>query len=73
MMGWSAATAIRTAKRYGQTESYPETGLWEAPESPSKMPTKVNSLWPNPGLLIALHSPYALLKTGQRMCPPEKS
>jgi hypothetical protein len=44
MMGWSAATAIRMVKRYGQTESYPETGLWEAPESPSKMPTKVNAM-----------------------------
>ncbi len=29
MMGWSAATAIRMAKRYRQTESYPETGFWE--------------------------------------------
>ncbi len=29
MMGWSAATAIRMAQRYGQTESYPETGFWE--------------------------------------------
>src|SRR5260370_30559934 len=26
MMGWPAATAIRMAKCYGQTESYPETG-----------------------------------------------
>jgi hypothetical protein len=34
---------------------------------------KVNSLWPNPQLLIALHSPNALLETGLRMCPPEKS
>jgi hypothetical protein len=34
---------------------------------------KVNSLWPNPQLLIALHSPNALLETGLRMCLPEKS
>jgi hypothetical protein len=39
----------------------------------SKLLTKVNPLWPNPRLLIALHSPYALLETGLRMCPPEKS
>jgi hypothetical protein len=37
------------------------------------MPTEVNSLCTNPRLLIALHSPYALLETGLRMCPPEKS
>jgi CubicO group peptidase (beta-lactamase class C family) len=39
----------------------------------SRMPTKVNSLWPNPWPLIALHSPTALLETGLRMCPREKS
>ena len=38
-----------------------------------RMPTKVNSLWPNPRPLIALHSPYALLETGPRTCHPEKS
>jgi hypothetical protein len=38
-----------------------------------KLRTKVNSLWQNPGPLIALHSPSALLETGLRMCPPEKS
>jgi hypothetical protein len=36
-------------------------------------PTKVNSLWPNPQLLIALHSPNALLETGLRIRLPEKS
>jgi hypothetical protein len=41
--------------------------------SGSKVPAKVNSPWPNARLLIALHSPYALRETGQRMCPPEKS
>jgi hypothetical protein len=41
-------------------------------ESLSRMPTKVNSLWLNPQLLIALHSPYPLLETGLRMCPAEK-
>jgi hypothetical protein len=56
-----------------QTGSYPETGLWEVPKSVSKMPTKVNSLRPNPRLLIALHSPIALPQTGLRMCLPEKS
>jgi hypothetical protein len=34
---------------------------------------KVNSLWPNPQLSIALHSPNAPLETGLRMCVPEKS
>jgi hypothetical protein len=34
---------------------------------------KVNSLWPNPQLLIALHSPNAPLETGLRRCLPEKS
>jgi hypothetical protein len=33
---------------------------------------KVNPLGPNPGLLIALHSPGALSETGLPMCPPEK-
>jgi hypothetical protein len=53
--------------------SGPETGLREAPKSVSKMPTQVNSPWPNPQLLIALHSPNALQETGLRMCLPEKS
>src|SRR5450759_1617147 len=34
--------------------------------------TKVNSLWPNPELVIALHSPSALLETGLHLCPTEK-
>jgi hypothetical protein len=37
------------------------------------MPTKVNSLRPNPRLLIALHSPNALPQTGLLVCVPEKS
>ena len=45
----------------------------EAPNSVSKALAKVNSLGSNPQLMIALHSPNALLKTGLRMCPPEKS
>ena len=53
--------------------SWSETSLEEAPKSISKMPRRVNSLGPNPWLLIALHSPYALLETGLRMCRPEKS
>jgi hypothetical protein len=56
-----------------QTGGYPETGFWEVPKSVSKMPTRVNSLRPNPRLLIALHSPNALPQTGLRMCLPEKS
>jgi hypothetical protein len=34
---------------------------------------KVNSRCPKPGILIALHSPYAILETGLRICLPEKS
>jgi hypothetical protein len=34
---------------------------------------KVNSLGSNPRLVIALHSPNALLETGLRICLPEKS
>jgi hypothetical protein len=34
---------------------------------------KVNSLWLNPRILIALHSPCALLETRLRMCLPEKT
>jgi len=34
---------------------------------------KVNSLRPNPPLLIALHSPALLRETGLSMRPPEKS
>ena len=43
------------------------------PESVSGLPTKVNSLWLNPRLRIALHSPSALCETGLRVCRPEKS
>jgi len=43
---------------------WPEADLEKAPNSISKALTKVNSLWPNPRLVIALHSPYALLETG---------
>ena len=55
------------------TGSCPETGLWEAPNAVSKVATKVNPLWRNLRLVIALHSPNALLETGLSMCPPEKS
>jgi hypothetical protein len=50
-----------------------ERQAWKALSSVSKALTKVNSLGPNPQLLIALHSPNALLKTGLHMCLPEKS
>jgi hypothetical protein len=50
-----------------------ERQAWETLNSVFKALTKVNSLGPNPQLLIALHSPNALLKTGLHMCPPEKN
>ena len=56
-----------------QTGSYPETGLWETSTSFSKALPEVNSRCPKPGILIALHSPYAILETGLRICHPEKS
>jgi len=40
--------------------------------STSKVLAKVNSLRPNLRLVIALHSPEALIETGQRICPLEK-
>ena len=39
----------------------------------SKVLTKVNSVWPNPLLLIALYLPGVLLETGLCICLPEKS
>ena len=56
-----------------QTGNYPETGLWDAPNSVSKALTKVNSLRSNLRIVVALHSPCALRETGLRMCRPEKS
>jgi hypothetical protein len=44
-------------------------------EAPDRFPGcrhKVNSLWPNPRLLIAFHSPYSPLETGLHVCLPEK-
>jgi hypothetical protein len=49
------------------------TGLWEAPKSDPQMPTKSTRYGRIPQLLIALHSPNALLETGLRVCAPEKS
>jgi len=46
--------------------------FWEVRTHVFQGGTKVNSLWPNPRFVIALHSPNALLETGLRICPPEK-
>jgi hypothetical protein len=43
------------------------------PKSVSEVLAKVNSPWPNRPLVIALHLLGALLETGLRVCPPEKS
>jgi len=48
-------------------------GLLGSAQSGFTTLAKVNSLSPNPQLLIALHSPNRLRETGLRMCPPEKS
>jgi hypothetical protein len=37
-----------------------------------KVLAKINSTWPTPRSLIALHSPNARIETGLRMRPPEK-
>src|SRR5947209_14696066 len=51
----------------------PRNALRGSAERSSESADKVNPLWPNPGLLIVLHSPKALPETGLRMCPPEKN
>ena len=43
------------------------------PNSGFKVPAKSTRDGRIPRLLIAWHSPYAFLKTGLCMCPPEKS
>jgi hypothetical protein len=48
-------------------------GLRESAELDFKALTKVNSLWPNPRLVIALHSPYAFDETGLPICIPERT
>jgi hypothetical protein len=55
-----------------QIGSYPETGLWEALNSVSKALTRVNSLGPNPRIVIAFRSPSSLGETGLPMCLAEK-
>jgi hypothetical protein len=55
-----------------QTGNYPETGFWDALNSVSKALTKVNSLGPNPRIVIALRSPNALAETGLPICLAEK-
>src|ERR1019366_3478433 len=56
-----------------RVSGFVQTSLWEAPNSVSKGADKVNSLWPNLRLVIALHSPDAVLETGLRRRLPEKS
>ena len=48
-------------------------GLMGSSQRGSTVLGKVNSLSPNPQLLIALHSPNGLRETGLRICRPEKS
>jgi hypothetical protein len=58
-----------------QTGNYPQTGLdlWEAPKLLSRMFVKVYSPCPNSELLIALHSPSAILEIGLCRYPAERS
>jgi hypothetical protein len=62
--GYLNALEITKRPYRRQFGSWPETGLWETSTSVSKALPDVNSLGPNSQLLIALHSPYALLETG---------
>ena len=63
-------SAIRTIGR--QSRSCRETGFWEVLNSGSKALTRVNSLGPNPRIVIALRSPSVLAETGLTMCLAEK-
>ena len=73
-----ASTHSSTARL--QTPSS-RTGTWQvgkveadiSAECGFQVADKVNSFRLSPLLLIALHSPNALVETGLRMCPPEKS
>ena len=68
-----ALVAIESSLQARSVVDWPEVDLEKAPNSIFKALTKVNSLWPNPRLVIALHSPYALLETGLPICLPEKT
>jgi hypothetical protein len=57
----------------GLLGNYPETGLWKAPNFGFQGTDESQLAMAESRLLIALHSPNALLETGLRMCPPEKS
>src|SRR5208282_2991474 len=61
---WLSQGSIRTAAA--------RNGLLGSAEHVFQGAYKVNSLWPNPRLLIALHSPSPLGETGLRICPAEK-
>ena len=50
-----------------------ETGFWEASKPIPELLPKVNSRYPKPRIVIAVHSPNALVETGPRVCHPEKS
>jgi hypothetical protein len=52
--------------------SYPNRGVYCQIQSLEAL-AKVNPLRSKSQLLIALHSPYALLEIGLRMCPAEKN
>jgi hypothetical protein len=68
----SAAIASNHPTRFDQAK--PETKQDDMiPLFASSRLPEVNSLGPHPQLLIALHSPDALLETGLRMYIPEKS
>jgi hypothetical protein len=55
-----------------QPGSYPD-GLIGSFEPIPDLLARVNSRCPKLAILIALHSPHAILETGLRMCHPEKS
>lgn len=50
-----------------------KSGLMGSAQRGPTVPVKVNSLLPNPQLLIALHSPNGLRETGLCMCLTEKT
>ena len=70
----TSRSSPRLEKRTVEFLSSPESTSSTAPAAnpACKALTTVNSLESNLWLVIAFHSPNALLETGLRMCPPEK-
>src|ERR1039458_4642327 len=69
---WIREVFIASLPVWSPIRKLSRNGLMGKAEVGFRVRTKVNSLWPNPELVIALHSPSALLETGLHLCPTEK-